>query len=130
MLSFKILKNLYFAMILPYIDYCSTWGSCAKIHRDKIQKLQNIYASMILNEGYYTPQRSLLLRLNWQSIEERMIYQYCVLVFKIQNNLTPTYLESFICKRTVNYIEHVTLQNAPSNYPAELRTEYKRNSFA
>ena len=45
LLSFKILKNLYFAMILPYIDYCSTsWGSCAKIHRDKIQKLQNKYA--------------------------------------------------------------------------------------
>ena len=27
LLSFKILKNVYFAMILPYIDYCSTsWG--------------------------------------------------------------------------------------------------------
>ena len=52
-------------MILPSIDYCSTsWGSCAKIHRGKIQKLQNKYARMILNEGYYTPQRSLLLILN------------------------------------------------------------------
>ena len=109
LLSLKILKNLYFAMILPYIDYCcssTSWGSCAKIHWDKIQKLQNKYARMILNEGYYTPQRSLLLRLNWQSVEERIEYQYCqycVLVFKIQNNLTPTYLESLICKRTVNY---------------------------
>ena len=37
------------------------------------------------------------------SIEERKKYQYCVLVFKIQNNLTPTYLESLICKQTVNY---------------------------
>ena len=41
-ISYKTLKNLYFAMILPHIDYCSTsWGSCAKIHRDKVQKLQN-----------------------------------------------------------------------------------------
>ena len=95
-LSFKILKNLYFAMILPYIDCCSTsWGSCAKIHRDKIQKLQNKYARMILNAGYYTPQRSLLLRLNWKSVEERIEYQYCVLVFKIQNNLAPTYYRIF-----------------------------------
>ena len=31
LLSLKILKNLYFAMILPYIDYCSTsWGTVQK----------------------------------------------------------------------------------------------------
>ena len=129
LLSFKILKNLYFAMILPYIDYCSTsWGSCAKIHRDKIQKLQNKYARMILNEGYYTPQRSLLLRLNWQSVEERIKYQYCVLVFKIQNNLMPNYLESLICKRTVNYRTCYSTK-CPLQLPRP-RTEYKRNSFA
>ena len=106
-------------MILPYIDYCSiSWGSCAKIHRDKIQKLQNKYARMILNEGYYTPQRSWLLRLNWQSVEERIKHQHCVLVFKIQNNLTPNYLESLICKRTVNYSTRYST-NAPSNYSAQ-----------
>ena len=94
LLSFKILKNFYLAMSLPYIDYCSkSWGSCAKIHRDKNQKLQNKYARMILNESCYTPHRSLLLRLNWQSVEERIKYQYCVPVFKIQTLLTPTYLE-------------------------------------
>ena len=50
LLSFKIFKNLYFAMILPYIGYCSTsLGSCAKIHRDKIKKLQTKYGRMILN---------------------------------------------------------------------------------
>ena len=129
LLLFKILKNLHFAMILPYIDYCSTsWGSCAKIHRDKIQKLQNKYARMILNAGYYTPQRSLLLRLNWQSVEERIKYQYCVLVFKIQNNLTPTYLESLICKRTVNYRKRHSTK-CPLQLPRP-RTEYRRNSFA
>ena len=88
LLSFKIFQNLYFGMILPYIDYCSTSrGSCAKIHRDKIQKLQNKYASMILNDGYnYTPQRSLLLKLNVQSVGERIKYQYCVLVLKYKIN--------------------------------------------
>ena len=125
LLSFKILKNLYFTIILPYIDYCSTsWGSCAKIHRDKIQKLQNKYARMILN----TPQRSLLLRLNWQSVIERIKYQYCVLVFKIQNNLTPTYLESLICKRAINYRTRYSTK-CPLQRPRP-RTEYKRYSFA
>ena len=116
-------------MILPYTDYCSmSWGSCAKIHRDKIQKLQNKYARMILNEGYYTPQRSLLLRLNWQSVEERIEYQYRVSVFKIQNYLTPTYFESLICKRTVKYRTRYSTK-CPLQLPRP-RTEYKINSFA
>ena len=128
-LSFKILKNLYFAMILPYIDYCNTaWGSCAKIHRDKIQKLQNKYARMILNKDYHTSQRSLLHMLKWQSVEQRIKYQYCVLVFKIQNNLVPTYLESLICQRIVNYKTRYSLK-CPLQLPRP-RTDYKRNSFA
>ena len=74
--------------LLQYI--LGKFRSCAKIHLDKIKKRQNKYARMILNEGLYTPQRSLLLRLDCQSVEQRIKYKYCVLVFKIQNNLTPT----------------------------------------
>ena len=95
----RILKNLYFAMILPYIDYCCTsWGSCAKTHKDKIQKLQNKYARIILNKDYLTSQHHLLLTLKWQTVEERIKYKYCVLAFKIQNNLAPAYLEPLMCK--------------------------------
>ena len=74
---------------------------------------------MILNEGFYTPQCSLLLRLDRQSVEERIKYQYCVLVFKIQNNLTPTYLESLICKRAVNYRTRYSTKCPLQLYPAE-----------
>ena len=39
---------------IPYIDYCCTsWGSYAQIHRDKIQKFQNQHVRMILNEDYH-----------------------------------------------------------------------------
>ena len=127
-LSRKMLTNLYFTMILSYIDYCCTyWGSCAKMYKDKIQKLQNKYARLILNADYYTPQSSLLLTLNWQSVEERIKYQYCVFVYKIRNNLVPTYLEPLICERNVNYRTRYSLR-CPLSMPYP-RTEYKRNSF-
>ena len=95
---------------------------------DKIQKLQNKYARMILKKDYNTSQRSLLYTLKWQSVEQRMKYQYCVLVFKILNNLIPTYLESLICKRTVNYRTRYSLK-CPLQLP-HVRTECKRKSFS
>ena len=129
-ISYKMLKNLYFAMILPYIDYCSTsWGSCAKIHRDKIQKLQNKYARLILNKDYQTSQHSLLHTMKWQSVEQHIKYQYCLLVFKIQNKcVVPTYLEPLICQRIANYNTRYS-ERCPLQLP-QPRTVYKRNSFA
>ena len=128
-LPFKVLKNLYFSMILPYIDYCTTsWGSCAKIHKDKIQKLQNKYARLILNKDYETRQHSLLNTMKWQSVEQRIKYQYCVLVFKIQNNLIPTYLKPLICERSTNYKTRYSVK-CPLQLP-QPRTGYKTNSFA
>ena len=50
------MKIVYIATVLPHVDYCCTsWGSSAKIHKDKIQKLQNKYARIILNADYYKP---------------------------------------------------------------------------
>ena len=84
-LSTQILMKLYFAMIPSHFDYCCTsWGSSAKIHKAKIQKLQNNYARIIFNDDYYTPQRSMLRTLGWQRVEDRKKYQYCVSVYKIQ----------------------------------------------
>ena len=61
------------------------------------------------------------------NLREKMLVS-SVLVFKIQNNLTPTYLESLICKRTVNYRTRYS-----TKCPLQLsrpRTEYNRNSYA
>ena len=69
----------------------------------------------------------MLLTLGWQSVEERIKYQYCVLVYKIQHNLVPTYLEPLICKRNVNYKTRYSVK-CPLYLPRP-KTEYKRNSF-
>jgi hypothetical protein len=38
----RSLKMLYKALIQPYFDYCSPlWDTCGKIHKDKLQALQN-----------------------------------------------------------------------------------------
>ena len=50
-LSLKQLTNLYHLLILSYIDYCCrAWGNCTNLN--KIQKLQNRYARLVVNTDY------------------------------------------------------------------------------
>ena len=121
----KTLITLYFALILPHIDYCCTaWGSCSKTNLSKLQKLQNRYARLILNKNYDTPQCTLLTTLNWQSVEQRLKYHYCLLVFKIINTMAPKYLKSLITHRTFNYCTRYSL-NSLLDIPFP-KTEFKK----
>ncbi len=44
----RSLKMLYKALIQPYFDYCSLlWDTCDKVHKDKLQVLQNRAARVI-----------------------------------------------------------------------------------
>ena len=128
-LSAKQLNNLYYALILSYIDYCCTaWGSCSNTNLNKIQKLQNRYARLVLNTDYTSSQCSMLTTLNWQSVEQRVKYHKCLLVFKILNNLTPKYLKPLSVTRSAPYNTRYAVNSrlfVP--YP---RTEFKRRSFS
>ena len=43
------ISNIYFTMVQPHFDYCiSVWGNCPLIHLNKLQKLQNRAAGIIL----------------------------------------------------------------------------------
>ena len=124
----KVLINLYYALILPYIDYCCTaWGSCSKANLLKIQKLQNRYARLVLNVDRFTSKCFLLTTLNWQSVEQRIKYHYCVIMYKALNSLTPVYIELLIERRTTHYVTRYTLRS-PLTVPYP-RTEYMKRSF-
>ena len=65
----KNLIDLYYSLILPYIDYCSMiWGNTSKTNIMKIQRAQNKYARIVLNESMFCPSLYLLNTLRWQSI--------------------------------------------------------------
>ena len=121
----KILVNLYYSLILPHIDYCCTaWGSCSKTNLNIIQRLQNKYARLVLNAAWYTSQCFLLTTLNWQTVEHRIKYQYCLLVLKVLNNLAPPYLEPLISRFNPSYCTRDSL-NSSLSIPHP-KTDYKK----
>ena len=125
----KILVNLYYSLILPHIDYCCTaWGNCSKTNLNSIQKLQNKYARLVLNANFYTSQCSLMTTLSWQPVEHRIKYQYCLTVYKILNNLAPSYLEKLINRLNPSYSTRYS-ENSSLLVPHP-KTEYKKRSFS
>ena len=87
-------KIFFNANVLPYIDYCCTvWGNISSNLTDSMIKLQERAARIILDKGIDTPSSDMFAELNWMEIPDRVTYQKSVLMYKIFNNLTPSYLQ-------------------------------------
>ena len=127
-LTRKIMNQLYFSFILPHIDYCcAVWGSLTKTNLNRLQRCQNKYARVVLNGGYYMSAQALTHALKWQSVEQRIQYHYCVLVYKLLHNLAPTYIAKLVTKRPTTYTTRYAL-SCQLHIPKP-RTEYKKCSF-
>ena len=128
-LTKRILRNLYFNLILPHIDYCSTvWGSLTKKDLIRLQRCQNKYCRLALDADYYTSSKRMLNKLNIQSIKKRLDYNYSVLMYKILNGLAPAYLNQIFPKNPNPY----TTRSASLSqlYLSKPRTELKKRSFS
>ena len=129
LISYEVLINLYYALILPYLNYCCTaWGGCSKTNISKLQKLQNKYARLVLNADRFTSKCFLLTTLNWLSVEQIIKYQYCILTYKALNNLAPTYIQSMFKIRSFYYCTRYSL-DSPLTVPHP-RTDFKKRSFS
>ena len=120
----KFLQNsalilLYNSLILSYFDYCCTiWGTSADCNISKLQKMQNRYARMVLQANIRTSHKLMLSQLGWQSIKQRINYQFNLFTFKIISDLAPRYLKQLIFAR---YIPHWYVQEI---YPLWQETPY------
>lgn len=101
---------LYKSLIAPHIDYCSSVLFLASdTHLRRLQKLQNKFMRFILNCNKYTPIRTMLDALQWQSVKQRIIFNVLLLIYKLTNNLLPEYLTNIIV-RGRNVHQHRTRQ--------------------
>ena len=125
----KTLIDLYFSLIVPHLDYCCTiWGNKSKTGIQRLQRCQNKCARLALNADRFTSSSSLLKSLQWQSVEQRVKYHQCIMVYKILNCRVPSYLKPLVLNRPVYYHTRYAV-NSPLFVPTP-RTEYMRTSFS
>ena len=120
----KIFFNAY---ILPHIDYCCTvWGNINSTLTDCMIKLQKRAARIILDKGIDTPSVEMFNQLSWN----RVTFQKAVMMYKIFNNLTPSYLPEYF--KMTSDIHQRSLRSTAENflYIPKPNTELFRKSLS
>ena len=91
------LKTLAASFILSRFDYCnSLFKNLKNSQIDKLQKLQNFAAKVILGKSLYDHVTPCLIELHWLPIRFRIDYKISLIVFKCLNGLAPPYLSELI----------------------------------
>lgn len=114
--------NIYNTIIKPHFEFCSTilyMGNIESIRR--LQILQNKAMRSILNCGYYTSIEWMLSCLRWMSINQRIVYNAILFVFKMKHKMVPEYLSS-----NLQYIQDVQPYSLRSN--SDFHLQFYRDS--
>ena len=121
----------YNAYILPHIDYCCIiWGNCNKTLEDKIVKFQKRTARVILDiTDITTPSEQLFTTLKWLRFPERVKFQKAILMFKVINNLAPSYLFKDFKFQSEIYTRQLRSSSPLQLYTPKPKIEFFRQSF-
>ena len=128
-IPFDTRVNMYNALVMPYFYYCgAVWGNINKGLAVKLQKLQNRAAGILTFSNYDVRLSVLLDELGWERLENVRLKQLAVTMYKIHNNLSPSYLRR-IFTNTSNVHSH-NLRNSELNYYVPRpRTESAKGSL-
>ena len=102
----------YNSYIKPQFDYCSIiWSNSSNFNINKINKLQRRACKLILLNDYNSLNES-LEQLNILSFDQGVFLNKAKIMYKIYNNLAPSYLHEMFQMRAVNL--ESTLSNLKS----------------
>ena len=100
------LKTLISSCVFSKIDYCnSLLFNLPNEVIDKLQRLQNQAARLVLRRSCREHVTPMLIQLHWLPVKARLTYKTCMLCYKCRHGLAPSYLsellEEYIPARTL-----------------------------
>ena len=101
LLERNTLINVINALVFSKLYYCSSvWSSTTKKNISKLQNVQNVAARIISRSQKFDLITPVLIELKWLSVESKLIYRDCILVFKCLRGMGPDYLAKKLKKRS------------------------------
>ena len=90
----RSLKLLYYAIVLPHFDYCSSvWSERFQRQTIKLPKVKKRAARVVLGVGFDVSSNDVFSRLRWMPIRTRFQFGRAVMMYKSLHNMAPTYLK-------------------------------------
>ncbi len=124
------LISIYNALINPHFDYCSeVWDTMGVGLSNRLQKLQNRAARVIMNFSNDISGPEAIKALGWESLETRRAKSKAKTMYKVLNNLAPSSLaELFEHKR--NITKYDLRGSSTSLQLPQPKTEKLKKSFS
>ena len=91
------LKTLVSTLILSRLDYCnSLYFGLPDKNMNKLQKLQNRAARLVLGKSYHDDPNEMLITLHWLPVKARIDFKIALLCFKSLNSFAPSYISDLV----------------------------------
>lgn len=120
--------TLYKTIIAPHFEYCPTIVYYLnETEKNKLQILQNRAMRIILKVNRYTHIRDMLDSLGFMSINQRLVYQNIIFIYKILSGMLPDYMLNKIT--FVRDIHKYDTRSASNIYVPTARTSATQNSL-
>ena len=125
----NVLIKVYNSLVQPHFDYCNVvWGNCNKGLSEKLQRLQNRAARILMSASYDSNLDDLFRALGWRRLYYQRLEQKSILMYKTLHGMTPDYLRSRFVYR--DNISAYRLRNTENKLVLpQPRTDYLKRSF-
>ena len=129
--SRDVLVSVYNALIMPHFNYCcEVWDSLGSVLAERLQKLHNRCARVIMRYKNEAGQFELALRhLGWSLLSERRFHIKARQMFKVLHDLAPVRLSNIF--RNSFSANSYHLRDADNKLALPLpKTEFLKKSFS
>ena len=125
----ETLISIYNAIIRPHFDYCcEVWDVFGKTQSDRLQKLQNRAARVIMSMSNDIDQSTALQALGWEPLYIMRRKTKAKLMYKVLNKMAPEPLTKLVTYK--NEITNHKLRNISTSLCVpQPRTNSMKNSF-
>ena len=99
LLDVNTTASLCLSLCISYIDYCnSLLYGIPQVSLQKLQRVQNMCAHLVLRKQKTDSATSCLRDLHWLPIKQRIHYKILTLTYKSYHGIDPKYLQELIVK--------------------------------
>ena len=90
-------KMVVESLVNSIFSYCSTiWSGCGKTSLARLQRVQNFASKVATGRGRkYDHATQFINELGWLKVENKVMYDVCVYVFKVLNEEIPNWVTPF-----------------------------------
>jgi hypothetical protein len=112
----EVVKTVACSVIGSRLDYCNALlTGMSKSNFNKLQRVQNTLARVVLRQKKYDHITPALKELHWLPVQYRVTFKTTVLVYSIKNTGQPAYLRQIL----PDYVPHRTLRSSSKNLICE-----------